>query len=149
MMVTPTARRPEMALGEGERREADARRRRFLVLGCLFAAGLFSGFYIGHTDPASLFDAEARWSPLVSLVLTGIFLAAMIGGSLALRGSMDELQRQTQYKAVSLAGAVYMLVYPSWFMLWKGGFVAEPAHGPLFILFWLSLATASVWYRFR
>jgi hypothetical protein len=30
-----------------------------------------------------------------------------------------------------------------------GGFVAEPVHWMLFVLFWLSLALAALWYRFR
>ena len=34
---------------------------------------------------------------------------------------MDEVERQRGYKAVSFAGAVLMVVYPTWFLLWKGG----------------------------
>jgi hypothetical protein len=34
-------------------------------------------------------------------------------------------------------------------MLWKGGHVPEPHHGALFMAFWLCLAGASAWYRFR
>jgi hypothetical protein len=139
----------EGARGEGERADSARRRKRALVIAVLFAAGLFSGFYVGKTDPHSLFNSEASWNPGVSLLLTAVFLLVIVGGSIALHGNTDEVERQGQYKAVALAAAVYMLLYPSWFMLWKGGHVPEPSHGIVFIAFWLSLACASLWYRFR
>jgi hypothetical protein len=135
--------------GAGERADMVRRRKRYAVLTVLFAAGLFSGYYVGHTDAASLFNRETSWAPNVSLLLTAVYVIAIIGGSVALHGSTDEVQRQAQYKAVAAAGALYMLLYPSWFMLWKGAHVPEPHHGILFLVFWLSLAGASLWYRFR
>jgi hypothetical protein len=99
--------------GTGERAEASRRRRRYTVLAVLFAAGLFTGFYAGQSDPDILFSREASWDPTVSLALTAIFVIAIVGGSIVLHGSTDEVQRQAQYKAVTVAGAVYMLLYPS------------------------------------
>ena len=49
----------------------------------------------------------------------------------------------------ALAGAGYMLAYPAWFLLWKGGVVAEPIHWVLFVGFWLLLAGGTIFYRFR
>ena len=135
--------------GAGERAYATRNRKRYAVLTVLFAAGLFSGYYVGHTDASSLFNRETSWDPNVSLLLAAIFVIAIVGGSVALHGTTDEVQRQAQYKAVAAAGAVYMLLYPTWFMLWKGGHVPEPHHGVMFLVFWLSLAGASLWYRFR
>ena len=149
MMMSKAAPMSDGPRGEGERADALRRRKRYAVIAVLFAAGLFSGFYVGKTDPQSLFNAEASWNPAVSLLLTAVFLLAVVGGGFALHGNTDEVERQGQYKAVSLAAAVYMLLYPSWFMLWKGGHVPEPNHGILFVVFWLSLACASLWYRFR
>ena len=140
---------PEAEGGRGEQAERARRRKRNLVLGILFAAGLATGFYVGHTDPQSLFNRETSWNPAVSLLLTAVFVLAIVGGSIALHGNTDEVERQAQYKAVALAGAGYMLLYPSWFMLWKGGHVPEPNHGIVFLVFWLSLAGGSLWYRFR
>jgi hypothetical protein len=138
-----------MLRGEGERREAAAGRRRVMIYGALFATGLLAGLYVGGSDPAPLFDREARWNPAVSLVLVAFLIVATTAGNLALRGSMDEVQRQARYKAAAFAGTAYLIAYPVWFILWKGRFVAEPEHGPIFILFWLCLAGASLWYRFR
>lgn len=151
-MTTPRAvpmRDADMSMGVGERAEAASRRKRIAILSALFAAGLFTGFYIGFTDASTLFDGKAKWSPGVSLALLATFLIAMIGGSFALKDHMDEVQRQTAYKAGSFAGAAYLIGYPAWFLLWKGDFVAEPHHAVLFVMFWLSLAGASIWYRFR
>lgn len=133
----------------GEAREAARRRKRGLVIGALFVAGLFTGFYVGHQEAETFFDGGSFWSPTVSLVLAGIYLVALIGGSLVLNGVMDEHERHRGYKTASLAGAVYLTVYPLWFLLWKGGFAPEPIHWLLFVLFWLSLALGTLWYRFR
>ncbi|HYD38371.1 MAG TPA: hypothetical protein VEA60_12200, partial [Allosphingosinicella sp.] len=89
------------------------------------------------------------WSPTFAALLAGLYLVAVVGGGVLMNGVMDEIERQRGYKAVSFAGAALMVVYPTWFLLWKGGFVAEPVHWMLFVLFWLSLALASLWYRFR
>jgi hypothetical protein len=135
--------------GAGERAEATRRRKKYAVLSVLFAAGLFTGLYVGRSGPHSLLDRQASWDPAVSLALAAIFVVAVVGGSIALHGGTDEVQRQAQYKAVTVAGGVYMLLYPAWFMLWKGGHVPEPHHAVLFVAFWLSLAGASLWYRLR
>ena len=142
--------RAEAPRGEGERREASRRRRRGIVIGGLFVAGMITGAYMGYTDGAAMIENRASvWSPTVAASLAALYLAAILGGSLLLNGVMDEVERQRSYKAVSFAGAVLILVYPIWFLLWKGGFVVEPIHWVIFVLFWLSLALASLWYRFR
>jgi hypothetical protein len=141
--------RIEERRGAGEAREAAMRRTRRLTLGVLFVAGLMTGFYVGRNEAAAELDGSSFWSPTVSLALAGLYLVAMFGGSLALNRVMDEHERFRSYKAASLAGAIYVTVYPLWFLLWKGGFVAEPIHWVLFILFWLGLAVGQIWYRFR
>lgn len=135
--------------GAGERAETMRRRKRYAVVAVLFAAGLFTGFWVGSSNPESLFDRETGWDPAMSLLFTAIFLVAIIGSSIVLHGNTDEVQRQAQYKAVAFAGGIYMILYPSWFMLWKGAHVPEPHHGLLFVIFWLCLAGASLWYRYR
>lgn len=140
--------RIEEGRGAGEAREAAMRRTRRLTLGALFVAGLVTGFYIGHNEADAL-DGGSFWSPTVSLALAALYVVAMVGGTLVLNRVMDEHERFRSYKAASLAGAIYVTVYPLWFLLWKGGFVPEPIHWVLFILFWLGLAVGQIWYRFR
>jgi hypothetical protein len=139
----------EAGLGEGERRERGARRTRFAVKAGLFATGLFTGLYVGGNFVGRGFDFSGPWSPLAAAVIAAVYLAAMGVGSLLMSRQMDELERFRGYKAAAAAAAAYVLVYPVWFALWKGGFVPEPVHWMLFLLFWLSLALATLWYRFR
>ena len=142
--------RGEAPAGEGERREAARRRKRWLIVSALAAIGFVPGLYVGFQHGAAAAQGEMPvWSPTFAAALAGLYLAALLVGTLLLNSVMDEVERQRGYKAVSFAGAALMVVYPTWFLLWKGGFVAEPVHWVLFVLFWLSLALASLWYRFR
>jgi hypothetical protein len=136
--------------GEGERRDSARRRKRWVIIVALAVAGFVPGLYLGYNDGAALAESRpAVWTPMLSLGLIALYLAAIIGGGFLLRSVTDEVERQNAAKAASFAGMALMVVYPVWFMLWKGGFVPEPVHWMLFILFWLSLALASLWYRFR
>lgn len=136
--------------GEGERRDAARRRKRWVIVAALAVIGFVPGLYLGYNDGAALAQSRSGiWSPTLAAVLAGLYLVAVIGGGLLLRGVTDEVERQNGYKAASFAGMALMLVYPIWFLLWKGGFVAEPIHWVLFVIFWFSLALASLWYRFR
>lgn len=144
------AMRDSTPRGEGERRDAARRRKRWLIAVILAVIGIVPGFYVGwqHGQAA----AESRpvvWSPTFAALLAGLYLVATIGGGILLGRLSDELDRQRGYQAVSVAGLALMTVYPTWFLLWKGGFVPEPVHWMLFVLFWLSLALASLYYRFR
>jgi hypothetical protein len=140
----------EAARGEGERREAARQRRRWLVVGLLFACGMITGLYMGYTDGAAFASKRgAVWSPMVAAALAALYLAAILGGSLLMNGVMDEEEKARGYKSAAFAGSALIVVYPTWYLLWKGGFVGEPVHWVLFVLFWASLALASLWYKFR
>jgi cytochrome bd-type quinol oxidase subunit 2 len=142
--------RDSVPRGEGERRDASRRRKRWLIVGALAVAGFIPGLYLGYNDGVALAESRSSiWSPTLSLGLVVLYLAAVIGGGLLLRNVTDEVERQNSYKAASAAGMALMIVYPVWFLLWRGGFVPEPVHWMLFLLFWLSLALASLFYRFR
>ena len=144
------AMRDSVPRGEGERRDSARRRKKWLLLGVLAVAGAVPGYYIGFQEGAAA--AESRpfvWSPTFALAFAGLYLVSVIGGGLLLGRYIDEVERQRSYQAVSTAGLTLMVVYPTWFLLWKGGFVPEPIHWVLFVLFWLSLVLASVYYRLR
>ena len=144
------AMRDDVPRGEGERRDSARRRKRWLIVGALAIVGVVPGFYLGYQDGAAMAqNRPAVWSPTFAAVMAGVYLFAVIGGGILLSRVTDELERQRGYKAVSFAGTALMLVYPTWYLLWRGGFVPEPVHWMLFLLFWLSLALASLYYRFR
>jgi hypothetical protein len=136
--------------GEGERLDSARRRRRWLLVGGLALVGILPGFYLGYREGAAAAGSQPLvWSPFLAALLAGLYLVAVVGGGLLLNKVTDEVERQNGYRAASFAGLALMLVYPVWFLLWKGGFAAEPVHWILFALFWLSLALASLFYRFR
>jgi FlaA1/EpsC-like NDP-sugar epimerase len=136
--------------GVGERREAATRRRRIIIFGVLFAAGLGLGFYTGVTDHERAFlSQDGKLSPFLAIFTCVIFVAAVVIGPLLLRNSVDEMHRHSDYKAISIGAAVYAIVYPLWFLLWKGDLVREPIHWVLFSLFMLTLGAARLYLRFR
>lgn len=144
------AMRDSVPRGEGERRYTERRRRKRLIMAVLLLIGVVPGLYVGTQLGAA--SAEGRplvWSPVLAASLAGLYLVATIGGGLLMGRFADELERQRNYQAASVAGLAMMTVYPTWFFLWKGGFVPEPVHWILFLIFWLSLALATLWYRFR
>lgn len=139
----------EGAAGEGERIETAKRRRKWWVFAGLFAAGFPTGGYLGYQLALHEYDLRAPWDPTISLVITTVFLLAMLVGSLILSRQLDEVERASQSRAAAFAGSVYVIVYPTWFFLWKGGFVPEPIHWVLFIAFWVALMLGALYYRFR
>ena len=143
------AMRADAPLGEGERRERSARRVRYGIKGALFVTGLAVGVYVGRMLLGGELDFAAPWPPAAALGIAAVYVVAIIAGSLLISRSLDELERSRTYRAAAVAGNVYLIVYPTWFALWKGGLAPEPIHWALFILFWLSLVLATLWYRFR
>jgi hypothetical protein len=136
--------------GEGERHEAARRRSRWLIVGALFVAGIVPGFYLGYQDGAALAESRtAVWPRPLVAALIGFYLLAVVGGGMLLNRVADDFDRQVGYKTVSFAGTVLMIVYPVWYVLWRGDLVREPVHWVLFLLFWLSLVLAGLFYRFR
>ena len=137
--------------GQGEKLERSRRGRKLVILGGLGLVGLVTGFMVGMQDADSLFTGGTirSWPPAMAIGIALSFLAATIGGGLALARQTDEFERLAQYKAAAAAGLVYMLAYPVWFALWMGDLAPEPMHAVLFGLFWLSLALALLFHKFR
>ena len=139
----------ELPRGEGERREAASRRKRILVLGVLFGTGLVTGFYAGFRDSIAFVERGGTWPPAMALGLLGLFAVAMIAGTYLMNQVMDELERERGYKAASFGAVVLLVGYPAWFLLWKGGFVAQPSHWVIYVLFLVAVSLGLLWYRFR
>jgi hypothetical protein len=133
----------------GEQLEQARRRRKAVIIGGLVVIGFAGGFITGFTEAKSLFSGERSWPPGLSIGLACAYLAAVIGGGMAISRQTDEFEQQTQYKAVAVAALAYLLVYPPWFLLWMADLAREPIHWVLFLIFWVALALASIFYRFR
>ena len=120
-----------------------------LIRGTVFGVGVAAGAAIGFHVASNDLDFGAPWPPALSLGVAILYVVAILAGTVALSRVTDELERARAYKAAALAGAVYLVLYPVWFLLWKGGFAVEPIHWLLFAVFWVSLAGGQLYYRFR
>ena len=148
-MMTRTMTVAEPERGTGEALERAARRKKMLIVGGLALAGFFPGFYLGYSENDELLRVGDKWPPELALVLAAVYLVAVIGGALLLKRQTDEVALAQQYKATALAGSMLVIVYPLWYILWKGGFVTEPMHLVIYVLFLLTALGGMLYYRFR
>ncbi len=137
------------ARGTGEQLERARRRRKQIIIGGIFIVGFIGGIITGFTQVESLLEGTGTWPAPLSIGLACAYLAAVVGGGIAMSRQSDEFEIQARYKSASLAAGTYAIVYPPWFLLWMADLVREPMHGVLFILFWVALAVSSIFYSFR
>ena len=139
-------------VSDGERLEQARRGRKTLITGAIAGVGMITGFAIGYYEAdhgSGMFSSAQGWPPAMAMAITVSYLAAIVIGGVLLARQTDEFERMGQYKAVAVAALAYVIVYPVWFVLWMGDLVREPMHAILFLVFWVSLALASLFYRFR
>jgi len=137
--------------GTGEAEERRKRRLKIAIVGSLFAIGMVSGFFVGHSAKGfgELLGPDPVMPPAVAIGLCLVFALAIAVGAVLMKKHADELERLNRYKAASLAGTVYLTTYMLWFFLWKGGLVPEPMHVVLFLIFLVSMFAGLAIYRFR
>ena len=148
-MANPRRAGVSETLSEGERLERGRRRRKYAIFALIFALAFPAGFAIGFTEADDLLVRDDRWPPALAAGLSLAYLGLVIGGAIALSRQVDEVERLAKYKAVTAAGGAFAIVYPIWFLWWKGGFVPEPMHVALYVGFMIVFLLASLFYRFR
>jgi len=136
-------------LSDFERLERGRRQRKFAIVGALALAGGVGGGIVGAQQSDRLFDLAHPWPPLLCLALAALLLIAAAIGGLVLRRQADEVERLAKLKAAHAGASVYLVVYPIWFLLWKGGFLPEPMHVLLYAIVVVAILLASLFYRFR
>lgn len=136
-------------LSPGERKVREKKKRRFALFGALFAAGFIPGALLGWSRADSLFSPDTVWPAWISILLAVTFVVAVGTGAVLLNRQLDELERQTQYKAAGAAAGLFVIVYPIWWVLWMGGLVREPIHWVMFLLFYLSFIASWIYYRLK
>lgn len=120
------------------------------VIGTMFAMGLASGFLIGFfEDEKAGLVAASSIPPWLAITSAIVFVIAVSYGSWKLMQVSDEHERVIHTKTTEVAGNVMLIGYPAWFILWKGGLVAEPDALWLFLAGIVSSALAFAWYKFR
>ena len=136
-------------LSDGERLERSRRRRKLLIIGALAMVGGIGGGIVGGREADHLFDLAHPWPPTLCLALAAIFLIAVGIGKFALRGQIDEVEKLAKLKATHVGAALFLIGYPIWFLLWKGGFVPEPQHVVIYAVLLVVMLLASLFYKFR
>ena len=145
MMTTSNMTGPD----HGERAARKTERLRWGVKGALFTLGLGTGAYIGMSIARHGFDVGAPMSREIAIAFAVAYAVALTVGTLLLRNNLDEHEAFRTYRAAAVAGTGLLVVYPLWFLLWKGGLLVEPIHWLLFAGYVLSFLGAALYYRFR
>jgi MFS family permease len=136
-------------LSDYEQLERTRRRRKFAVIAAMGAIGGVGGGIVGGRMSDATFDLAHPWPPLLCLALAAAYLLAIGLGKFLLRRQIDEVERMTKLRATHAGAAVFLIGYPIWFLLWKGGFLPEPQHVAMFAIVLVASLLASLFYRFR
>src|SRR5687767_14340644 len=89
----------------GETAERARRNRKLQIIGGVFVVGMIVGFLVGYreAEAGALFDRSQPWPPAMAIGIVFSYLAAVIGGGIALSRQTDEYELMGQYKAVAIA----------------------------------------------
>lgn len=120
--------------GPGERAERAKKRRQAWTIAGLMLAGGASGFALALAENGPEGILEATIGPETAIILASSFLVVCGIGVWFFVRNIDEHELALHYWASTVAAGAYVLVYPVWFLLWKGRLVPEPDHLTLFLL---------------
>lgn len=129
----------------GERRERARARRWTVYLGVLFTAGLVTGLGYAMAED----EATGAVPPWVAILACLTYAAATWFGFARLRQVSDELEVANNYGALAVAALAYLVGYPCWYALWRGGLLPEPMHEYLFVGFYVTGLAAYCWKKYR
>jgi hypothetical protein len=125
----------------GETKERRRRLKTWAVVGGLLISGAVAGFVTAllEGDGPSVFTRKLPME--MSIILAVSCSLIMAFGSWFYWRNIDEVERNSNVIASATSAGVLVLIYPPWFLLWKGGVVTEPSHTAMFLLL---CATGSV-----
>lgn len=152
MMVKAMRERGEQGreLGPGERAERAKRRRFWLPLVLLALVGGVTGGIIGAREGDAVAAGrgflEGNIAPELAVTLTALFLISTAVGTYYMLRQIDEHTMREQLWFSSYGATAFVIAYPAWFLLWKGGLLPEPHHLALFLIFY---AGAFIGYAVR
>ncbi len=138
----------EREIGPGERASRARSRRIMMTIGGLMLGGFVLGLIgalVENEAPSGIGSFPPAFA--IGAVLTYVLLIA--GGSWRYFRSIDELERKNNYVGSIWGVNIYLTLYPSWYLLWKGGLVQEPVHEVLFVITVVATMAAYFWHKFR
>jgi hypothetical protein len=87
--------------------------------------------------------------PVAWLGLAALMLLALSVGSYAYHRRIDEVERHESVVCAAVGANSLVAIYPVWFILWKSGWVSEPAHLQVFGIMVASTILAYAWRTLR
>lgn len=124
----------------------------FVLVGC--AIGLLPAFYetsVGNSDTGPpLLLADSPMPPVIALML--IFFWVVIMPIIAWfwhKRAIDEQEASAYRDGGYYAAYAFMIGAPTWWILWRGGFVPEPDGVAIFLLFASIWTAVWFWKKYR
>jgi hypothetical protein len=136
-------------IGTGEKVERRQKWRRTLILGLLMAAGGITGFALATTQEDGAGFHQGAIPARVAIGLAALWLVSVVGGSFWLKRHIDEIEQAAQIWGIAIAGTVVIVLYPVWYLLWRGQMIAEPNAHILFGTLYVVMIAAYLWKKFR
>lgn len=137
-------------IGPGEAASrAKARRTtlNFTILALLGGAVGFTAALVEQSDaPISAGGTMPSW---FAILAAAVMVVAVLAGSVLYHRNMDELQRLDNYWAATMGANVFLLGYPVWLILWKGGLVPAPDAMMLYLGVFATMMVAYFWRKVR
>ena len=137
--------------GEGERVAAVRSRNFWLMMGAMAALGFVSAAaYLSLTTPKD--GGGVHFGPLPPNAALGLAILSGVAMSAATRwffAHADELERADNIWGAAIGANALAIVYPPWFLLWKGGWVPQPDPSAPFLLLVTVMMLAYAWRKFR
>ena len=138
--------RPELSGAE----EAERRKRRkwWTMLGVSGLAGFGTGLGFVLAEKGDGFLSGRIPAPL-AIGFAALYVVVILAGTVAMKRMTDELELHNNLYGVAMGGSAVLLVYPPWWLLWRGEVVPEPGHEILFLLLFASAMLAYLWKKYR
>ncbi|HEY5713203.1 MAG TPA: hypothetical protein VIT38_15015 [Allosphingosinicella sp.] len=136
-------------IGPGEALERRQRRRRTLILSLLMIAGGIIGYALvlaGDVGPGFHQGTLSAWA---AITLALGWLVSVIGGSIWYKRHIDEIDQAAQIWGIAAAGSVVLILYPAWYLLWRGQLVGEPNAHVIFATLYVVMIGAYLSKKFR
>jgi hypothetical protein len=132
--------------GAGERAEHARSRTFWTVLAvCGALGGIVGGAMVIGTGNRIGGDMTAGWA-IAAALLYGV---GVVAASWYFFRIIDEVELRDNLIAATVAVYFYTIVYPVWYLLWKGGLIVEPIHEAIFFATLIAMTIAYFWKKLR